>query len=349
MQRVVQPKLLGMLPEEVENAFYGIQLPKFRADQVLQWIYQKNVTSFDQMTNLSVAVREQLKSEFEIGFPNVAEERLSPLDGSGKFLIRLQDGQYAETVLIKRGVRRTVCVSSQVGCKFKCVFCASGQAGFGRNLTPDEIVAQVACAVNMNQGERVSHVVFMGMGEPMDNLPSVIKAIKILNHPKCFGIGARRITVSTSGIVSKFETLEREGLQVELSVSLHGADDKVRGKLMPVNRKWPVKDLIKACHEYTVRTNRQITFEYLLADGLNAYPEQAKQLAQLLKGMICKVNLIPLNPIPEFPYTRPSYKNITVFQRILRQSGIAATVRFSRGGDISAACGQLRRMRQDAK
>lgn len=342
-------KLIGMLPEEIENAFRGIQLQKFRAEQVLQWIYQKNVLSFDQMTNISASDREKLKEEFEIGLPEIAEKHASREDGSVKLLLRMSDGQYAETVLIKRGARRTVCVSSQVGCKFKCVFCASGQAGFGRNLTADEIVAQVLRATEMNNGERISHIVFMGMGEPMDNLPAVLKTIKILNHTKCFGIGARRITVSTSGIVSKFETLEKEGLQVELSVSLHGADDKVRGKLMPVNRKWPVQELIKACHEYTIRTNRQITFEYLLADGLNAYPEQAKQLALLLKGMICKVNLIPLNPIPEFPYKRPSYKNITVFQRILRQNGIAATVRFSRGGDISAACGQLRRMRQEAK
>ncbi|MCA9396503.1 MAG: 23S rRNA (adenine(2503)-C(2))-methyltransferase RlmN, partial [Candidatus Omnitrophica bacterium] len=251
-------KLIGMLPEEIENAFRGIQLQKFRAEQVLQWIYQKNVLSFDQMTNISASDREKLKEEFEIGLPEIAEKHASREDGSVKLLLRMSDGQYAETVLIKRGARRTVCVSSQVGCKFKCVFCASGQAGFGRNLTADEIVAQVLRATEMNNGERISHIVFMGMGEPMDNLPAVLKTIKILNHTKCFGIGARRITVSTSGIVSKFETLEKEGLQVELSVSLHGADDKVRGKLMPVNRKWPVQELIKACHEYTIRTNRQI-------------------------------------------------------------------------------------------
>lgn len=341
--RVAEPvDLLAVRPDKWKDLFIARGLDGYRADQVLDWVFKKGVYEFGRMKNLPAAVRKNLADAFYLNVGEIAEKKVSE-DGSAKLLIRFPDGQLAETVYMPRGRRRTVCLSSQVGCKFGCVFCASGQAGFSRNLTAGEIIAQMLWARSLSDTGRLTNVVFMGMGEPMDNLEAVTEAIYRINEPKLFDIGARKITVSTSGLVSKFERFARSGMQLELSVSLHGPNDEIRGKLMPVNRRWPVHELVEACREFTEKTRRVVTFEYLLAEGLNDRPEHAKELAELLRGLLCKVNLIPLNPIAEFPYRRPPYRDIVSFQEILKKEGISATVRFSRGTDIDAACGQLRR------
>lgn len=336
--------LLNYDPEAMRELFGERGIDKYRADQVVEWIYRRGVYSFEKMVNLPAALRANLMSEFAINVGEIVQKSGSREDDSVKLLVRFGDGEMAETVYIPRKLRRTVCVSSQVGCKFGCVFCASGQAGFARNLTSGEIVAQVLHARDVSDTKDISHIVFMGMGEPFDNYGEVLAAIRRLNDPKCFEIGARKITVSTSGLVPKIDSFSEKGIQVELSVSLHGANDEVRGKLMPVNRRWPVKDLIESCKNYVDKTNRVITFEYLLAKGLNASISDAKELAMLLREVHCKVNLIPLNPIPEFQYKRPTYPEIKAFQDVLVRNEVPATVRFSRGNEIAAACGQLRRM-----
>ncbi|MBP9733644.1 MAG: 23S rRNA (adenine(2503)-C(2))-methyltransferase RlmN [Candidatus Omnitrophica bacterium] len=336
--------LLNYDPEAMRELFGERGIDKYRADQVVEWIYRRGVYSFDKMVNLPASLRASLMSEFAINVGEIVQKSGSREDDSVKLLVRFGDGEMAETVYIPRKLRRTVCVSSQVGCKFGCVFCASGQAGFARNLTSGEIVAQVLHARDVSDTKDISHIVFMGMGEPFDNYGEVLAAIRRLNDPKCFEIGARKITVSTSGLVPKIDSFSEKGIQVELSVSLHGANDEVRGKLMPVNRRWPVKELIESCKNYVDKTNRVITFEYLLAKGLNASISDAKELAMLLREVHCKVNLIPLNPIPEFEYKRPTYPEIKAFQDVLVRNEVPATVRFSRGNEIAAACGQLRRM-----
>lgn len=324
------------------DCFGANGIDPFRADQVISWVFHKTVFDFARMKNLPTPLQKALALKFRFGLGEIAEKKVSD-DGSVKLLVRFADGQLAETVYMPRGKRRTACLSSQVGCKFGCVFCASGQAGFSRNLTSGEIIAQALWARSLSDTGRLTNVVFMGMGEPMDNIDAVMEAIACLNDPKLFDIGARKITVSTSGLVSKFERFARSGMQLELSVSLHGPNDEIRGKLMPVNRRWPVAELIEACRKFTAQTKRIVTFEYLLAEGLNDRPEHAEELLELLEGLDCKINLIPLNPIAEFPYRRPLYRDILKFQQILRSAGIEATVRFSRGTDIDAACGQLRR------
>ncbi|MFT7636555.1 MAG: 23S rRNA (adenine2503-C2)-methyltransferase [Candidatus Omnitrophota bacterium] len=329
--------------EELKEDFVKNGFEPFRAEQVFDWILNKTVFNWDDMRNLSKEFRAQLESKYNIDLGEIDQKEISKEDDSIKLLIRLADKQLVETVLIPRGKRRTVCVSSQVGCKFGCIFCASGQAGFARDLTAGEIMLQIVQAKKLSDTKEITHIVFMGMGEPFDNYEQVMESIKRINSPNGFGIGARRITVSTSGIVKQMQEFANKDVQAELSISLHGPNDEIRGQLMPINQKWPVKELIQACKDYTNQTKRIITFEYLLAKGLNESTVQARELCRLLKGLDCKVNLIPLNPIKEFPYERPTYKEIRAFQRALVHGGVKATVRFSRGNDINAACGQLRR------
>jgi 23S rRNA (adenine2503-C2)-methyltransferase len=336
--------LLDYDPTAMRELFGERGIEKYRADQITEWIYRRGEYVFGKMNNLPADLRARLVSEFTIDVGEIAQRSVSKDDKSVKLLIKFNDGELVETVMIPRKERRTVCVSSQVGCKFGCVFCASGQAGFARDLKTGEIVAQVLRARDESDTKDVSHIVFMGMGEPFDNYGEVLAAIRRLNDPKAFEIGARKITVSTSGLVPKIESFCEKGMQIELSVSLHGANDEVRSKLMPINRKYPVHDLMQACKEYVDKTGRIVTFEYLLAKGLNASISDAKELAMLLRTVHCKVNLIPLNPIPEFPYERPTYPEILAFQDVLVRNEIPATVRFSRGNEINAACGQLRRM-----
>jgi 23S rRNA (adenine2503-C2)-methyltransferase len=334
--------VLDLTTEELRKKFEAEKIEPYRAGQIHQWIFEKGVYDFDRMTNLSVTLREQLKNKFSVDLPSTVEKQKSPGDKSVKLLIRLKKGDFVETVYIALEKRRTICVSSQVGCKFHCAFCASGQGGFLRNLTMGEILSQVLLARDLAEDKKITNIVFMGIGEPFDNYRELLRAIRQLNAKGSLGIGARKITVSTCGIIPKIEALAEEGLQVELSVSLHGPNDAVRGAIMPVNKAFPVKPLIEACKKYVQKTKRAITFEYILVKGVNASAKEAETLGRLLKGILCKVNLIPYNPIEEFPHEAPSYPEIVAFQKILQAHGVKTTVRFSKGQDIQAACGQLR-------
>ncbi len=355
--------LLDLTPEQLKNRFKELGLESYRADQVLNWIYQKGIYDFERMDNLSVPLRARLKETFVIGLPQVSERQRSEDDQSVKLLLKLNDKELVETVCIpaikasadlrpgakKSAGRTTVCVSTQVGCKFHCAFCASGQNGFFRNLNAGEILSQVLLARDAAPEKKITHIVFMGIGEPFDNYKELLKSIRILNSPQGLHIGARKITVSTCGLVPKIEAFGEEGLQVELSVSLHGPNDAVRGLIMPVNKPYPVAMLMDACRRYAKKTKRAITFEYILIQGVNASEKEARQLAKLLKGMLCKVNLIPYNPIEEFPHAQPSYPEVLSFQNILENAGVKTTVRFSKGRDIQAACGQLRSVKLGKK
>ncbi|MCK5580084.1 MAG: 23S rRNA (adenine(2503)-C(2))-methyltransferase RlmN [Candidatus Omnitrophica bacterium] len=322
----------------------------FRATQIFKWIYQKGVTSFDQMKNLSQGLREKLAKQFTLtggnGLKSSPAKQIS-IDGTTKYLFELADGEKIETVLIPTKTRATVCVSTQAGCKFGCRFCASGVGGFKRNLTTSEILAQILTVqsqlpLTINHLSKITHIVFMGTGEPLDNYENVLKAVRIINLKQGLGIGARRITVSTCGVIPGIERFSREGLQVELAISLHGFDNASRNALMPVNRKYPFDKLMQACREYTKKTKRQITFEYILIKDLTSHAQAAQKLARSLKGVICKMNLIPYNPVQEFDYEAPSRKEINAFKESLIRRGVHVTLRSARGQDVSAACGQLR-------
>ena len=334
--------ILDFTENELRERFKKLSIEPYRAGQVQKWIFEKGVYDFSKMTNLSAPLQENLKKHFDIFLPEVVEKQRSEGDKSVKLLLRLKGGDYVEAVYMPVDGRRTVCISSQVGCKFHCAFCASGQNGFLRNLTVGEILGQVLRARDLSQDKKITNIVFMGIGEPFDNYENVVRALGMLNSKSALGIGARKMTISTCGIVPKIEDLSEEGIQVELSVSLHGPNDAVRGSIMPVNKAYPVKELIAACKQYAKKTKRAITFEYILIKGVNASLQEAEELGRLLKGMLCKVNLIPYNPIEEFPHEAPTYKEVVAFQKVLESYGVRTTVRFSKGQDIQAACGQLR-------
>lgn len=341
-----RPNILDLDPDQVTKRLIAMGIEPYRAGQVLGWIYQKGIYDFERMSNLSYELRARLRRAFRLRMPEIVERRRSHDDRSVKALLRLEDGDTVECVTMPVQDRLTVCVSSQVGCKFHCAFCASGQAGFFRNLKMSEILAQLLVARDLSKPRRLTHVVFMGIGEPFDNYTELLRTVRTLNSPQTLGIGARRITISTCGVVPKIRALAEEGLQVELSVSLHGPNNAVRGAVMPVNKAFPVEELIAACHLYVKKTHRAITFEYILIDGVNSAEREARELAKLLEGLTCKVNLIPYNPIQEFPHAPPSYRKIVTFQKILQSQGVKTTVRFSKGRDIQAACGQLRSMHE---
>ncbi len=334
--------VMNLTAEELKKKFIAAGFEGYRADQVQLWIFGKGVYNFDKMTNLSEELRGRLKEKFRIGVPAEVTRSKSPGDESVKLLLKLNDKDFVEAVCMPRKDRCTVCISTQVGCKFHCAFCASGQDGFFRNLKMGEILSQVLLARDLAPGKKITNIVFMGIGEPFDNYAEVLKTIRMLNSKSALNIGARKITISTCGVIPKIEALGEEGLQVELSVSLHGPNDGVRGLIMPVNKAYPIKPLIDACKKYAKKTHRAITFEYIMIKGVNSSDAEARQLARLLKGMLCKVNLIPYNPIEEFPHIPPSYDEIVRFQQLLQFNGISTTVRFSKGLDIQAACGQLR-------
>lgn len=316
---------------------------EFHAKQILEWIYQKGVLSWDEMTNLSKGLREKL-AQF-IRFPVLELVKMTESNDleTYKFLWRLRDGNLVESVLICSGSRRTVCVSSQVGCPAKCAFCASGQKGFFRNLRPAEIVEQI---LRINQWlapkeERVSHIVFMGMGEPLKNYESVVKSIYLISHPEFLNISQRRITISTVGIVEGIKRLATEGLRVNLVLSLHAPNQHIRKKIIPYARKYPLEDILAAMDEYARKTKRDITYEYTLIEGINDHPDHAHELAHLLKGKQCTVNLIPYNPVAGLKLKRPSKKRVKEFRSVLYGSHIVNTCRYTKGDDIAAACGQL--------
>lgn len=315
----------------------------FHARQLIDWVYNRNVTQWDQMTNLSKEVRAELAKG--VRFPTIELCRVVPSADleTYKFLWKLHEGNFVESVLICSGDRRTVCVSSQVGCPAKCAFCASGKQGFMRNLRPQEIVEQVVLINHWlaSKGERVSHVVYMGMGEPLKNYDSVVRSIRLITDPDLLNISQRRITVSTVGIVEGIRRLASEGLKVNLVLSLHAPNQKIRLKIIPYARKYPLEDILKAMDEYAEKTKRDLTFEYTLIAGINDHPDHAHELAHLLHGKQCTVNLIPYNPVAGLHLQRPDKKAIKQFRSVLFGSRIVNTCRYTKGDDIAAACGQL--------
>lgn len=313
----------------------------FRAEQIFKWLYEVKVTSFDEMTNLSIELREKLKSNYDICNFSIVK-KLESQDGTKKYLFGLSDGNAIESVLMEYHFGKTVCVSSQIGCKMGCKFCASTGIPFVRNLSSGEIVEQII-KIEQDTNSKVSNVVFMGIGEPFDNYDNVINAINILNNPKGLNIGARHISVSTSGIVPKIYDFADKGVQCTLSISLHSANDGKRSSMMPINNAYNIEELMKACRYYIDKTNKRISFEYALAKDNNDNLKDADELIGLLKGMLCHVNLIPINKIENGKYTKSSMESIIKFRDYLNSAGIVATIRRELGSDIDAACGQLRR------
>jgi len=326
--------------EQLQEWLLAAKAGKFYAKEIFGWIYGKKALSFETMSNLPRPLRERLAKEFYISGLILKKIEKSS-DGVEKFLFELKDKNLIESVSIPARGRITGCISSQAGCKYACGFCASGLKGFKRNLTKGEILDQILLLRQKNLD--LTHIVFMGTGEPFDNYENVISAIRVINSKTAFNIGARRITVSTCGLLPGIERLSKEELQIELSVSLHAADDKKRDLLMPVNKKYPLGELIKACRDYTEKTNRQITFEYILIKDFNSSIEEARKLGQLLKKVrLAKVNLIPANPVAELNIFPPSKNEVALFKENLIKERINVTLRKERGQDISAACGQLR-------
>ncbi|MFA5500629.1 MAG: 23S rRNA (adenine(2503)-C(2))-methyltransferase RlmN [Candidatus Omnitrophota bacterium] len=314
----------------------------YRAIQIFRWLYKEGATSFDQMTDLSKGLRDKLKNHFHMTRLALLDSKHSLIDGTIKYLFKLEDQNTIESVFLPEPKRVTLCLSSQVGCKFKCSFCASAPFGFVRNLKTSEILDEILTIKSHNKGTVITNIVFMGIGEPLDNYENVMKAVRMLNDKDAFGVGARRITISTCGLIPAMEKLSKEDLQIELSVSLHSADDKVRSSLVPVNKVYPLKDLISACRNYTKKTNRIITFEYVLLKGVNSSEEDAMKLVRLLKGTRAKVNTISYNQIRAKGYEAPSPEEVKNFMRILKTHRIEAMHRKSKGEDIDAGCGQLR-------
>ena len=341
--------IASLTRDELAARLAALGQPGFRAGQVLDWVYRKRAGSFDEMTDLPAALRAALKERFDLGALSLVR-RLGSGDTTQKFLFRLTDGQLIETVLIpaspalygEASDRRTLCISSQVGCAYGCKFCASGLDGWTRNLHPGEIVEQIL-RVESAAGERVNNLVFMGMGEPLANFANLMAAIGIINAAWGVGLGARHITVSTSGLAPQIRQLAEQPLQIRLAISLHGATDEVRGQIMPVNRKYPLATLLDACRYYVGRKNQRITFEYILIDHVNDTLEQAHALARITREIDAKVNLIPYNTVEGLAWVRPSVSRQDAFQKILRAAGVSSTLRREKGHDIAAACGQLRR------
>ena len=331
--------LKSMSLREMTEALEALGQPAFRGKQVFTWLH-KGAASFDEMTNLPKALRDKLKTEYFITVPRVARKQVYRQDGTVKYLWELRDGNCIETVLMRYHHGNTVCISSQVGCRMGCAFCASTVAGKARDLTPSEMLDQVLFT-QLDSGLEISNIVLMGIGEPMDNLNTVLKFLELVNHPDGMNIGMRHISLSTCGVIPGIRRLADLGLQLTLSVSLHAPDSETRSKIMPVNRAYDVEDLFAACHDYFRKTGRRISFEYAMIDGVNDHDWQADLIAKKLKGMPGHVNLIPLNDVVETPF-KPS-KRVAAFQKRLESHGLTATVRRSLGGDIDASCGQLRR------
>ena len=333
--------LQGLFPEELQALCQAAGQPAFRGKQLWQWLQVQGATRWDQMGNLPKTLKDAL-AETHTPEPAKILKESGESGGTRKWLVGLDDGDSIETVLIPARDWTTVCLSTQVGCKMNCAFCASGKCGFARNLSAGEIVAQfqlVAAAL----GKRPDNVVYMGMGEPFDNYDEVLKSVRLLNHSEGLNVGARRITLSTSGVIPGIRRLAEEGLQVELSVSLHAPNHELRWKLMPVENKYPLPELLAACMEYTAKTKRFVTFEYTLIRGVNDSVRDAEELADHLRPFSCRVNLIPLSPVPEFEGEAPPRAAIEIFQRTLENRGVSVTLRESKGKGVEAACGQLRR------
>ena len=329
--------------DELKEKLQKIGEKSYRATQIYEWIYSKRVKSFDEMTNLSIDLREKLKNNFSIGNFGIVK-KLESVDETKKYLFDINDGKgnLIESVLMQYHHGFTVCVSSQIGCRMGCKFCASTGIKFERGLFPGEIVEQIL-AIEEDAKIRISNIVFMGIGEPLDNYDNVMKAIEIINNPKALNIGARHISLSTSGIVPKIYDLADKNIQCTLSISLHSTNNEKRSEMMPINKVYPIEELMKACKYYIEKTNKRISFEYALAKSENDNLKDADELVKLLKGMLAHVNLIPINEIKDGKYTKSTNENIIKFRDYLNEKGIVATIRRELGSDIEAACGQLRK------
>ncbi len=330
----------SMYLSELECLMKELGEPKFRAGQIFAWL-QSGVDCFDEMTNIPSKLREKLQEGYYIVTANVKKRLESNIDDTVKYLYELHDGELVETVLMKYKHGYSICVSTQVGCRMGCSFCASGLNGLKRSLTASEILAQIA-STQKDRNIRISNVVLMGMGEPMDNLPNVIRFLKLVSDEKGLNIGLRHISVSTSGVVSGIYRLMEEKLPITLSISLHAPNDKIRTSMMPVNKKWNIAELIKACKDYIDVTGRRISFEYAVVSGVNDSDDNARELAGLLRGMLCHLNLIPVNPVKENSYKKPDRSKVERFCKLMNDLGINTTIRRTLGSDIDASCGQLR-------
>ncbi len=330
-----------MTLDELISFFSTLSLPAFRARQVWQWLHQKGVMDFSSMTNLSKELRDKLEEACLIPGCEIEKKSVSALDPTVKYLFRLHDGEFIESVLMKYKYGYSLCVSTQVGCRMNCAFCATGAGGFIRNLSAGEILSQIHAAQN-DENIRVSHLVLMGMGEPMDNYEQVLRFLRLVNDENGLNIGMRNISLSTCGVVPGIEKLERENLQLTLSVSLHAPNNEIRSALMPINRKYPVEELMRACRHYADATSRRISYEYTMLGGVNDSDACARELAGLLKGTLAHINLIPANDVTESGLKSSSPERIRAFADILEKAGRTVTVRRSLGGDIDASCGQLR-------
>ena len=336
----------SMTIEELEELLVSMGDKKFRGKQIFSWLHEKLVVSFDDMTNLSKPLREKLEEKCRITALKAETVQVSKIDGTSKFLFELYDGNLIESVLMKYHHGNSVCISSQVGCRMGCRFCASTLDGCVRNLTPSEMLDQIY-RIQADTGERVSHVVIMGTGEPFDNYENVRRFITLLTDENGINIGARNLTISTCGIVPRIRQFADEQLQVNLAISLHAPNDELRKTLMPVANKYSIEELMDACRYYVDKTSRRITYEYSLVKGVNDGKEQALELIHLIKGMNCHVNLIPVNPIKERDFKQTEGPQISSFKNLLEKNGIACTIRREMGRDIDGACGQLRKSHLD--
>ncbi len=335
----------SMTPDELKNEFSEEGFQKFRSSQVFRWLHREGVSSFEEMTNIPKDMRRNFDEKYFIASCKIEDKYVSAIDGTVKYLFRLYDGEYVESVVMKYKYGYTICVSSQVGCKMGCTFCASTLAGFKRNLLASEIESQIHAAQN-DLDVRISHIVMMGIGEPLDNFDNTVRFLHLVNEADGLGISMRNITISTCGLVDKIYKLMDLDLQLTLTLSLHAPNDKIRSKTMPVNEKWGIDEVIKAMRAYAKKTSRRVSFEYTLINNVNDRPEHAEELAGRLKGMLCHVNLIPVNDVEERGNVRSEDAHIQKFQSILKSHGINATIRRTLGHDINASCGQLRRLKK---
>jgi 23S rRNA (adenine2503-C2)-methyltransferase len=333
--------LKSMTLPEMTACFKEMGQPTFRAKQVYSWLH-KGVRSYEEMTNIPQALREKLQQTNPLFAPKVVRKQESKLDGTIKYLWQLADGNCVETVLMRYRYGNTVCISTEVGCLMGCAFCASTLGGLVRRLEPHEMLDQVLFT-QIDSGLPVSHIVLMGIGEPLDNFDNVLRFLELVNSEEGMNISMRHISLSTCGLVPKIDELAKHKLQISLAISLHGPNNEKRSRVMPVNKAYPIEELLAACHRYYDATGRRIHFEYAMIDGLNDTEEDAKELLRRLKGLGAHVNLIPLNHVEESPFQPSSKKAVARFQQILEDGGITATVRRTLGGDIDASCGQLRR------
>ncbi len=334
--------ILSMSYDELASAVKELGEPAFRAKQIYKWLHVSCVTSFAEMTNLSKALRQKLDDNFVIFSVSIEKKLISEYDDTQKYLFRLCDGEFIESVLMKYKYGYTLCVSTQVGCRMGCKFCASTLDGVVRNLTAAEILSQIYVAQKDND-IKISHTVLMGMGEPLDNYDNVMRFLELITDEEGQNMSMRHISLSTCGVVPKIYELMAKNLQLTLSVSLHAPSDEIRSAMMPVNRKWGIDELLTACRKYTDKTHRRISFEYAMVSGSNDSDECAKLLAKKLQGILCHVNLIPVNEVKETGCKKSSRERIESFSRILEKNGYAVTVRRKLGSDINASCGQLRR------